>query len=132
MPVSISIDRGSPIPAYRQIVYRVATAVAAGRLVEGENLPAVRVLAETLALNPNTVAHAYSELCGGGIIESRGTRGMFVAPRRQIHTKPARRRRIEPTLTHLVAEALLLGFDPGEIHDLLEAKLEEISRPPHR
>ena len=44
---------------------------------------AVRGLAEELVLNPNTVARSYAELAREGIIESRGTRGMFVAPRRQ-------------------------------------------------
>lgn len=128
MPISISLVRGSPTPAYRQILDQVATAAATGRLVEGETLPTVRALAETLELNPNTVARAFTELSRSGVIESRGNRGMFVAPRRQMYTGSERRRRMEPTLDTFVSGALLLGFDLAEIRELVEEKRKGLSR----
>jgi GntR family transcriptional regulator len=132
MPLSISVILGSPTPVYRQIIDQVVAAVASGRLTEEDPLPTVRALAEELVLNPNTVARSYAELAREGIIESRGTRGMFVAPRRQMYTKSERRRRMEPTLDTFVSEALLLGFEPDEIRDLVAEKLRELSRKPKR
>jgi GntR family transcriptional regulator len=132
MPLSISIVLGSPTPVYRQIVDQVAAAAASGRLVEGEALPTVRALAEELVVNPNTVARAYSDLTREGILESRGNRGMFVLPRQQMYTDPVRRRRIEPTLDTFVSEALLLSFEPDEIHRLIDEKLEEFSAGKNR
>ena len=127
MPLSISVVPGSPTPVYRQIVDQVCAAVVGGDLVEGEALPAMRVLAEELMLNPNTVARAYGELAREGIIESRGTRGMFVLPRRKLYTRTERRRRLEPTLKAFVSEALLLGYTPEEIVAEVEGMTEELS-----
>jgi GntR family transcriptional regulator len=127
MPLSISVAPGSPTPVYKQIVDQVCAAVVAGRLEEDEALPSVRLLAEELVLNPNTVARAYSELAREGVIESRGTRGMFVRPRRQLYTRSERRRRIEPTLRAYVSEALFLGFTPEEILAQVEEDIEELS-----
>lgn len=132
MPLSISVVLGSPTPVYRQIVDQIGAAVASGRLAEEEALPSVRALAEELVLNPNTVARAYTDLARAGIIESRGTRGMFVAPRRQLYTRSERRRRMEPTLDTFVSEALRLGFEPDEVRDLVAEKLKELSRKPKR
>jgi GntR family transcriptional regulator len=127
MPLSISINLGSPTPVYRQIVDQVCAAVVAGKLTEDEALPSVRLLAEELVLNPNTVARAYSELAREEVIESRGTRGMFVKPRRQLYTRSERRRRIEPTLRAYVSEALFLGFTPEEVMAQVEEEIEELS-----
>ena len=127
MPLSIAIATGSPVSIYRQIVDQVCAAVVAGRLAENEPLPSVRALADQLVVNPNTVARAYSELVREGIVESRAGRGMFVAPRRQMYTRPERLRRIEPALNAFVSEALLLGFTPEEIIEQVDAKTQDLS-----
>jgi GntR family transcriptional regulator len=127
MPLSIAIAPGSSVSIYRQIVDQVAAAVLSGRLEEEEGLPSVRSLAEELVVNPNTVARAYGELVREGIIESRVGKGMFVAPRRQLYSRPERLRRIETSLSAYVSEALLLGFSREEIVAQVEAKTEELS-----
>ena len=127
MPLSIAIAPGSPVSLYRQIVDQVGAAVVAGRLEENEALPSVRALAEQLVVNPNTVARAYGELVREGIIESRAGRGMFVAQRRQLYTRPERLRRIEPALGAYVTEAMPLGFTPDEIGSQARDKAEELA-----
>jgi GntR family transcriptional regulator len=127
MPLSISIATGSTVSIYRQIVDQVCAAVVAGKLEENEALPSVRALADELVVNPNTVARAYGELVRDGIVESRAGRGMFVAPRRQMYTRPERLRRIAPSLNAFVSEALLLGFTPEEILEQVEAKALALS-----
>ena len=127
MPLSITIATGSPVSIYRQIVDQVCAAVVAGKLEENEPLPSVRALAEQLVVNPNTVARAYGELVRDGIVESRAGRGMFVASRRQVYTRPERLRRIEPSLNAFVSEALLLGFTPQEIIEQVEARTQDLS-----
>jgi GntR family transcriptional regulator len=57
--LAFSIAPASDVPIFRQILQQVHHAVAVGRLQVGEQLPAVRVLAEELVINPNTVARAY-------------------------------------------------------------------------
>jgi GntR family transcriptional regulator len=53
--------------------------VAAGRLKPGDDVPPIRVLAEQLRINPNTVARAYLELEREGIVTMRQGFGTTVA-----------------------------------------------------
>jgi DNA-binding transcriptional regulator YhcF (GntR family) len=123
MSLVISIATGSNVSIYRQIVEQVCAAVHAGKVGEDEALPSVRALAEELVINPNTVARAYSELVREGILESRAGRGMFVCTqRRQIYSGAERARRMDQALSTFLAEALMLGFGPKEIVDLVERK----------
>ena len=66
MQLRISVQDGAPI--YQQIVEQVKYLVAAGRLKPGDDVPPIRVLAEQLRINPNTVARAYLELEREGIV----------------------------------------------------------------
>jgi GntR family transcriptional regulator len=61
-------------PIYSQIGDQVKFAVAAGLLGPGKLVPSVRELSKQLVVNPNTVARAYRELQGQGVLEPvRGT-----------------------------------------------------------
>jgi GntR family transcriptional regulator len=84
MSLGVSISPASDVPIFRQIVQQIHRAVAVGKLSIGEQLPAVRTLAEELVINPNTVARSYQELIREGILESRSGRGVFVSERRQV------------------------------------------------
>ena len=70
------------VPIYLQIVQQIKTLVASGRLSPGEDLPAIRVLAEQLVVNANTVARAYRELAEAGVLANRRTAGTYVADAR--------------------------------------------------
>jgi GntR family transcriptional regulator len=75
----LHISPADDVPIYQQIVRQIKTQVAAGRLAPGEELPPIRVLAEQLVVNPNTVARAYRELAEAGVLASRRTAGTIVA-----------------------------------------------------
>lgn len=128
MPFAISIQTSNSVPIYKQIVEQVCAAVLAGHLHEDEPLPSVRVLAEQLLVNPNTVSRAWGELVREGVLESRPGRGMFVTQRRQIYSGPERARRMEQAVTSLVSEAFVLGFTPEEI--LEQVALRTRAHPP--
>lgn len=65
-------------PVYLQIAERITKSVLSGEYKPGEQIPSVRQLAQSVAVNPNTVQHAFSELEQEGIIISKGTSGRFV------------------------------------------------------
>lgn len=65
-------------PVFIQIADRVRSSVLSGEYVPGGQIPTVRQLATTAAVNPNTVQHAFSELEREGLIISKGTLGRFV------------------------------------------------------
>src|SRR2546427_12956011 len=77
MQIRISLTDGVPI--YLQIVNQVKYLVASGRLAPEEELPQIRVLAEQLLVNPNTVARAYRELELAGVVTKRRTAGTYVS-----------------------------------------------------
>lgn len=124
MLFDLQIATGSSVPIYRQIVDQIRCAVAAGQLAIGDKLPSVRTLAERLVVNPNTVAKAYNDLVRDGVIESRHGLGVFVARRRSIYTRAERVRRLEAALDNFLSEALVLDFDPREIQEALQKRLE--------
>lgn len=126
MPLKISIQTGSSISIYQQIVDQVCTAIAGGRIAEDEALPSVRALAEELLINPNTVSRAYGELVREGILESRPGRGMFMSKRRQIYSRAERTRRIDQAVSSLVSQAFRLGFSAEEIVEEVTRKTREL------
>ena len=65
--MQIHISSHDGVPIYIQIVNQVKHLVASGRLSPGEEIPPIRVLAEKLVVNPNTVARAYLELERAGV-----------------------------------------------------------------
>ena len=73
------IETNNGIPIYEQICRQVKFAVANGSLVVGEHVPSVREMATRTAVNVNTVARAYRDLQGEGVLVSiRGT-GLAIA-----------------------------------------------------
>ena len=124
--IDIQIATGSTVPIYRQIMDQVRRGVANGGLVEGDQLPSVRALAERLVVNHNTVAKAYNEMVRDGVIESRHGRGVFIAKKRQVYTKTERTRRLDQALDTIVSQALLLDFSGDEIRQAVDRKLKDM------
>ena len=121
MSLVFSISAASDIPIYRQIIQHIRRGIVQGQLGLGEQLPAVRVLAEALVVNPNTAARAYQELIRDGLLESRNGVGVFVAEKkRQIFSKAERERRLDAAIEQLLYEALLLDFPLPEVRTALE------------
>jgi len=65
-------------PVYRQIADHIRSEIASGRLTPGSRLPPIRALAADMGVNRDTVALAYEELAGSGLLESVVGRGTFV------------------------------------------------------
>ena len=75
----ITIDVTGRLPMYEQICRGICGEIAKGVLKENDRIPAARVLAKELGINPNTVAKAYGLLERDGIIYSVSGKGCFVA-----------------------------------------------------
>jgi GntR family transcriptional regulator len=105
----------SGVPIYRQIQDLVRFGVASGQLLPGEQLPTVRALAVELAVNPNTVIRAYTELEREGILRTEQGTGTFVAARSHEGLDPEERRaKLEALCTEFLAQAARYGFSPDE------------------
>ena len=125
MSLSININTGSSVPIYKQITEQVRMAVATGRLTVTDQLPSVRALAESLVLNPNTVARAYADLAREGVIETRPGKGVFIIPKRKVLSREEARRRLEPLMNTIISEGLAMDFSAEQLQDAFEKKLTE-------
>ena len=117
------------VPIYLQIVQQVRYLVAAGRLVPGEELPPIRVLAEQLRVNPNTVARAYRELETAGVVTKRRTAGTYVSDAGSPLARRERLRILTERADALLAEARQLGFDLETVVALLRQRDQALQPP---
>ncbi|MEV6923841.1 GntR family transcriptional regulator [Dactylosporangium sp. NPDC051485] len=76
--IEFVLDGRSKVNTYVQLVQQVKQALRVGLLVPGDRLPKVRNVAQSLAINPNTVLKAYRELELEGLAEGRPGVGTFV------------------------------------------------------
>jgi GntR family transcriptional regulator len=126
--VRIHISSSDGVPIYQQIVNQVKYLVASGRLAPGEELPPIRVLAERLVVNPNTVARAYRELEAAGVVEKRRTAGTFVSEAGSPLARRERLKIVTERVDALLAEARQLGIGVSEIVELI-ARRDEAMQP---
>ena len=73
------LDPASGVPTYLQLVHQVEhTPLRLGYLKPGDQLPKVRDVVSSLAINPNTVSKAYRELETKGLLVGRPGQGTFI------------------------------------------------------
>lgn len=120
MQISINTRDGTPI--YQQIVEQVKLLLACGQIQVGDEMPAIRVLAEQLLINPNTVARAYRELEIEGIVEKRRTAGTFISSQGSLLSRKEKLKIITERVDLLLAEAKQMGLSLEEIQDLLNQR----------
>jgi GntR family transcriptional regulator len=76
--IQFSLDARSGVSPYLQVVQQVRQAMRLGLLREGDQLPTVKDVVGSLAINPNTVLKAYRELERDGLVAARQGVGTFV------------------------------------------------------
>ena len=130
MQLHISTKDGVPI--YLQIVNQVKYLVAAGRLAPGEEIPPIRVLAEQLVINPNTVAKAYHELEREGVVTKKHGSGTYISDNGSPLARRERMKILSERIDALLAEARHMNVPLKEVlglindrHDSLQSKEEK-------
>src|SRR6478736_6668649 len=124
--MDIHISPHDGVPIYLQIVGQVKYLLASGRLAPGEELPAIRVLADRLVVNPNTIARAYRELEVAGVVEKRRTAGTYVADAGSPLARRERLRILTGRVDALLAEARQLGVRTDDVIDLIRQRDERL------
>jgi GntR family transcriptional regulator len=76
--IEFHLDSRSGVSPYLQVVQQVRQALRLGLLGEGDQLPTVKEVVASLAINPNTVLKAYRELEHEGLVAARPGVGTFV------------------------------------------------------
>jgi GntR family transcriptional regulator len=120
--MQIQISASDGIPIYQQIVTQVRYLIAAGRLQPQEELPPIRVLAEQLTVNPNTVARAYLELEHAGIVTKRHGAGTYVSDARNPFPQREKTRILAKRVDALLTEARQLDVELSDVIRLLRER----------
>jgi GntR family transcriptional regulator len=120
--MQIHISTADGVPIYQQIVNQIKYLVSSGRLTAGEELPPIRTLAEKLVINPNTVARAYRELEGAGIVEKRRTAGTYISDQGSPLARRERLKILTERIDALLAEARQMDIAFEEVVKLAERR----------
>jgi GntR family transcriptional regulator len=126
--MEIRLNMSDGVPVYRQIVNQVKYLMASGRLVAGQELTPIRVLAERLVINPNTVVHAYAELVREGLVVSRHGSGTYVAEKGSRLPEREAVEILRPKVDALLADGTHLGMGIGELVKLVRDRHEALKR----
>ena len=113
----------SGVPIYLQLMEQIKHGIETAALQPGDQLPGIRKLAESVVMNPNTVAKAYRELEHEGYIEVRHGAGAFISAKLNTRKVHDRMDLVRPLIEKAVAQAAKIGLSDEEIRRLVEAEL---------
>ncbi len=111
---------------YLQLVDQVRLATASGAIRNGDPLPGIRTLAEELRVNRNTVARAYAELEGQGVIETVHGKGCFVRANGSPLKKDLRRKLLGETLDVAAVHAHHVQIGKDEFLRIAEERFDAL------
>ncbi len=123
--MKILLSNASPQPIYEQILTQVRAQILSGDLKEGDALPSIRKLAQSLAISVITTKRAYDELEREGLIDTVGGKGTFVATPNLDYLKEKRVAAVETKLQEAVQEARAAGIGAVDLIQMLTLLLEQ-------
>ena len=114
-----SLNPGSGVPIFRQLIDQIKQAIRMNLLTANEQLPSVRVLASALQINPMTISKAFSQLeIEGVLIRKRGV-GMLVAEQQSTSIS----KELESSLIQFINTAQSEKLNEDEISTLVQQYL---------
>lgn len=122
--MEIIISNASSKPIYEQICDQIKTAILAGDLAEGEQLPSIRALANSLRVSAITTKRAYADLESEGFIETVQGRGSFVAGGNAELIREEQLRQVEAHMARAIDAGRAMGLTDGELTEMFALELE--------
>ena len=118
----IEIDFNSEEAIYIQLRNQIIMGIAASEIQEGESLPSVRQLAETVGINMHTVNKAYSVLKQEGYIQLDRRKGAVISL--DINKLEAIEK-MRAQLRIVLASGLCNNISREEVHKLVDEIFDE-------
>ena len=113
----LNLDYRDARPIYEQVRDGLRRLMVSGVIQEGEQLPSVRAMATSLAINPNTIQRAYELLEAEGYVSSVPGKGSFAAPNSQVDS--ARRDGLLRAFDETATELFFLGLSADALSQRL-------------
>ena len=123
--IEFHLDTRSGVPTYLQLVQQVKQSLRLGILQPGDQLPTVKEVVGSLAINPNTVLKAYRELDLDGLVEGKRGQGTFVSSALP-PLPPDDVKQLRSSLQSWIESARAAGLD----EDTMAALFGDTLRPP--
>ncbi len=120
----ITIDFNSNEAIYLQLCNQIIFQIATEQIKEGDSLPSVRQLADTIGINMHTVNKAYTVLREQGYIKLDRRHGAVIAVDMN---KLAALNELSESLRVVIARALCRNVSTEEIHLLVDDIIEEFN-----
>jgi GntR family transcriptional regulator len=124
--MQLHIATGDGMPIYLQIANQVKHLVASQRLEPGDEIPPIRVLAQQLLVNPNTVARAYLELERDGVVVKRHGSGTYISDKGSPLARKERLKILTDRVDALLAEARHLEVEPEDLIKLVKERQQTL------
>ena len=118
----IEIDFNSDEAIYVQLMNQIIMGIATSRLQEGDPLPSVRQLADTIGINMHTVNKAYSLLRQEGFVTIDRRRGAIIA---LDVDKMKALEEMKQNLMVALARGCCKNITRAEVHDLIDEIFDE-------
>jgi len=118
--MDIHLSQNDGVPVYLQIINQVKYLISAKRLATHQEIPPIRVLAEELLINPNTVARAYRELETAGWVYKKRGAGTFVSDAISPFSEKEKRKLIDGKIMSLLTEAAQMDISLEQIIERIE------------
>ena len=122
--VELIISNSSAKPIYEQIVDQIKGAILTGELTEGEQLPSIRALANSLRVSAITTKRAYADLEAAGLIETVQGKGSFVAGGNADLIREEQLRQVEELMGKSVEAGRAIGLSDEELSEMFSLVLE--------
>ncbi|MGA7913029.1 MAG: GntR family transcriptional regulator [Candidatus Dormiibacterota bacterium] len=118
--IEFHLNPRSELSYNAQLIRQVRQAVRFGRLRPGDQLPTVREVISRLAVNPNTILKAYSDLEHAGLVVTRIGVGTFVSADAPEPIDRALYDSLTRDLTRWLGTARRAGMDDQTTEDLFD------------
>lgn len=114
----VEIDFNSPEAIYIQLKNQIVVAIAQDKLKDGQSLPSVRQMADSLGVNMHTVNKAYSILRQEGYLKLDRRKGAIIAVEAD---KNAEMEALYEDMEMLVARAICKGVSREEMMRIVQS-----------
>ena len=118
----LEVDFNSEEALYIQLRNQIIVGIATNRLKEGESLPSVRQLAESIGINMHTVNKAYTVLKQEGFVKVDRRRGAVIAIDAD---RISDLEQMRESLRVILARASCRNISREDVHDLIDEIYEE-------
>lgn len=120
----IEIDFNSQEAIYLQVRNQIVMAIASNRLQDGDSLPSVRNLADSIGVNMHTVNKAYAMLREEGFLKLDRRKGAVVSV--EVASKERELTKINDYMQMIVAQAICKDITREEMNRMVDEMYDAI------